>query len=541
MPQLHAIAEQLVQHLNSVSAADRQALIESLASRLRRLCEPDLPEELRGHFGDPCGGGEPLTDWCRGRIRAGVFDDTAFAALLHVADWLDHLSTTGQPPLAFVPDWFRVDPQGRVVIFSPLLDLVTAERLKTHLVGTQSRLHWLAFDMPETHEECDALAALLGSFARFLLEVFLGVSGDTRSDLVIALRRCRRRQLTLPPDLPELFHEVLDRPLTCRPALTCKELATTVLERFRTSPFVCRPVLNVTFAQEVFAYSVIGLNKAEPVNEDRVCCSQQGPISFGFVADGVSTVDLGTGEMAAEEIVRLFRQEFQIRFTDLGDMLRQECQRDAGGYWVGPASAFLNDFFRRVNERVVAVANQLWNPENGRKPDAPMCSTLTAALVLFDQALVASVGDSPALLYQAGADRLLKMTVEDHASVEEALPPDLEMDPSALTRVVGMGRLDPECGVFMPVPIQPPLLRVQLNEGDLLLLASDGLVECIDSPPGPERLQRLHDALRHGHAGPLRHLVRDLISLGENGLSDDNISVTAFRVGSRPRVGRSAQ
>jgi serine/threonine protein phosphatase PrpC len=532
MPSLHAIAEQLVQRIESLVSADRQALTESLAARLRRLCEPDLSDELRPHFGDPFGPGEPLAGWCRGQIRSGHFDDGAFGPLLHAAAWLDQLARRPEPPLAFVPDWFRVDPRGLVVVFPPLLDLVARERLRARIADGQVRPHWLALDLPEAAqlEHCDAWATLLGSFARFLLEVFLSVAGENKVEILTALQRCRRRQFTLPPDLLELFREVLERPLTERPALSCRDLASAVLERFRSSPFVYRSVLNVSCGQEVFAYSVMGLNKTEPVNEDRVCCYQRGPVSFGFVADGVSTVDLGTGEMAAEEIVRLFRQEFQPRFDDLADELRQHSLLDPAADWVGPASEFLNDFVRRVNERVVAVANQLWNPESGKKPEAPMCATLTAALVLFDQALVASVGDSPALLYRPGPERLLKLTVEDHADLDDSLPPELDVDPKALTRVVGMGRLDPEFGMFMALPLQPPLLRVQLNEGDLLLLASDGLVECIDEPGGPERLRRLAETLRRGHSGPLRPLVRELIALGEDGLSDDNISATVFRV-----------
>jgi serine/threonine protein phosphatase PrpC len=299
-------------------------------------------------------------------------------------------------------------------------------------------------------------------------------------------------------------------------------LAVQVQDRLRTNPFVCRASLNQATEHEVYAYSVFGLNKKEPANEDRVVCWNRGPISFVLVADGVSTVDLGSGEQAAEEIVRLFRARFQPRLEKLASPAAL-----AEG-----ARQFLRDFFVEANVQVVAHVNRLFDPASGVVPEAPLCSTLTAVVVVHDQAWISFVGDSPALLYSRATGRLLQLSIEDHVALLEEYDPDSGIDPRALTQVIGQCRFVEESRRFEPEELNIPVVQVQLHPGDLLVIGSDGLLECIDEPTARARLQRAEAELRrlHGVDHPLRLIVRELILLGEEGLSDDNISAAAVRI-----------
>src|SRR5581483_12257620 len=101
----------------------------------------------------------------------------------------------------------------------------------------------------------------------FLTRLVLNVDGDSKKQLLHRLRVCRRRDRTLPPELPDLLYDVLARPLDRPPACTCRQLIGHVAERVLTNPFVVRPGLSRCVSHEVFAYSVFGMNKPEPVNE----------------------------------------------------------------------------------------------------------------------------------------------------------------------------------------------------------------------------------------------------------------------------------
>ena len=364
-----------------------------------------------------------------------------------------------------MPAWFRVDERERPLVFPAQLSLGMRLPGETHLSDRQrsSYAHLLHPSLLITLVHCDARSALLYSFALFLASTFLDVRADDKKVLLQSLRRCRLQKRTLPPELPELLHAVLSRPLDRPPGCTCRELIALDTGTRRGNPFVCRPTLNRSTEHELFAYSVFGLNKPEPVNEDRVLCRKRGAVSFALAADGVSLVDLGSGEMAAEEIVRLFHGRFQARFDALAKKLTAQLQADPASSWTAEGEQFLQDFFQQADDRAVGLANQLRDPSKEAVPQSPLCATLTAALVVFDQALLAFVGDSPALLFRRATGRLSQLSTPDHVSLEEDYEPDSGIAPNALTRVIGQCRFNGANRRYETIPGPVPVVRAQLR------------------------------------------------------------------------------
>ncbi len=534
MSPLEAAVQQLAQLLEPTDVAERGALVEVLRERLfQLLAVPAAPLEIHARFGNPFDSGQLLADWCRARLADPRTRESALAPLLPIAALLDFLTEHDLALFVFVPWWFRIDDQGRPLLFPPQLALGVKQAGQTQLSERQRRTYTrlIHSSLLKTLSHCDVRSSLLFSFALFLARLVLNIAADSRRQLFQELRRCRQRNRTLPPELPELLHGVLAGPLDRPPGCSLHDLAGQVLELVHSNPFVVRSSLNRLIEHELFAYSVFGLNKDEPVNEDRVLCRSHGPISFALVADGVSQVDLGSGEMAAEEVIREFRQRFQERFDTLAGTLWQQIEANPEQAWTGEVERFLQEFFFQTNRRVVALANQLLE---GRKeePEAPLCTTLTVAVVVYDQALIACVGDSPALLFRRASGRLSQLTTANHAGLEEGYDPEDGIEPTALTRVIGQCHYDPPQPGLQPEDVPVPVVRVQLDPGDLLLLASDGLVECINEATNPDRLARMESELQRLHLTdhPLKELVRDLIRLGEEGLSDDNITAAAIRI-----------
>ncbi len=541
MSPLESVAEVLAQVLEPSDVADRRALAEVLQEQLYQLMAvPDVSLEIRAQFGNPLEPGQLLTDWVRLRLAAVQTRELALTPLLPIAALLDSLAESETPLLAFVPWWFRVDERGRPLVFPPQLALARKQSGQTLLTERQRRAYARLVHpaLLKTLTHFDVRSGLLYSFTLFLTRLIVNVDGDSKKQLLLRLRRCRRRDRTLPPELPDLLSDVLSRPLDRPPACACRQLVGQVLERVLSNPFVVRPALSRTISHELFAYSVFGLNKPDPVNEDRVLCHSRGPISFLLVADGVSLVDLGSGEMAAEEIIRCFRQSIQPVFDPLADRLRQQIEVDPGIAWPAEVERLLQDFFVQANHRVVALANQLLQgrPEEEAHrvgtPEAPLCTTLTVAVLVYDQALLAFLGDSPALLYRRATGRLSQLSTDDQLGMEEDYDPDSGLDPHALTRVIGQCLYNEEEHRLEPLDLPVPVVRVQLQPGDLLVLASDGLVDCINEPTAGDRFARLETELQRLHATdlPLKNLVRELIRLGEEGLSDDNITAAVVRI-----------
>jgi PPM family protein phosphatase len=148
---------------------------------------------------------------------------------------------------------------------------------------------------------------------------------------------------------------------------------------------------------------------------------------------------------------------------------------------------------------------------------AGMGSTVTAVLVEGDQVVLGHVGDSRAYLLRDGT---LQQLSHDHSLVAELeragrlTREEAAVHPqrSVITRALGAG---PELEVDTSV--------IQLRDGDVVLLCSDGLSGLIGD---------LAIATLIGGEGSLSDAVRRLVRAANDAGGDDNVTAVAFRVGS---------
>jgi serine/threonine protein phosphatase PrpC len=150
---------------------------------------------------------------------------------------------------------------------------------------------------------------------------------------------------------------------------------------------------------------------------------------------------------------------------------------------------------------------------------AGMGSTVTAALVDGDRVVLGHVGDSRAYLLRDGS---LQQLSHDHSLVAELeragrlTREEAAVHPqrSVITRALGAG---PELDVDTSI--------VQLRDGDVVLLCSDGLSGLI----GDLAISNLIEG-----GGQLSDAVRRLVRAANDAGGDDNVTAVAFRVGGDP-------
>ena len=126
----------------------------------------------------------------------------------------------------------------------------------------------------------------------------------------------------------------------------------------------------------------------------------------------------------------------------------------------------LSRAFTAANEAVVAL-------QGTRREWQTMATTLVAAVVVNNIAVIANIGDSRAYALVAGE---LTQVTRDDSWVTEAVESgeftlqEAERHPwrNVVTKVIGM-----------PAGVEPTRYEVQLNPGDVLLLATDGLFKMV--------------------------------------------------------------
>lgn len=215
---------------------------------------------------------------------------------------------------------------------------------------------------------------------------------------------------------------------------------------------------------------------------------------YGFVvADGMG--GHAAGEVASHRAIALL-VEFALQTPDW--ILSQEGERLAA---VMERTA---QRFEAVNEAVVAQAREvpgLWG----------MGSTLTLALTLGDDLIVAHVGDSPVYLLRGGA---LHRLTTDHTIAQQRREYDEAYAArfrNVLTRAIGM----PEGG-------EPDIKRYRLADGDRLLLCTDGLTDMADDAAIAAELGR------PGSADDVCRALIDL-ALARGGRDNVTVIVAAYR------------
>ena len=163
----------------------------------------------------------------------------------------------------------------------------------------------------------------------------------------------------------------------------------------------------------------------------------------------------------------------------------------------------LTQALKQANETVFSLA--------GRQPEfRGMGTTLVAALIQGDCATVINVGDSRAYRFDGEA---MHQISEDHSYVEEMVAmgqmrrgsADYNSRKNIITRAMGIGR-----------DVEPDFFEVDLEEGDYILLCSDGLSNMVDD----ESIRRIITG-----EGSLKEKASRLIQEANRQGGIDNIAV----------------
>jgi PPM family protein phosphatase len=249
-----------------------------------------------------------------------------------------------------------------------------------------------------------------------------------------------------------------------------------------------------------WATTDVGLKRDH--NEDSYLCNEQ--LNLYAVADGMGG-HLG-GERASRLAIEILEREMESKLGQLGSE-------------PGAAAA------EAMRDATRLAAQSIYEEAQKRPELSGMGTTLTAAFVQDEQLTVCHVGDSRAYLYRDGKARQL---TEDHSWVQQQIRAGLIAPEDAIvsrfrnviTRSVG----------FEP-QVEPDLLTVPLELGDVLLLCSDGLSNYMDEGEIAEELTRHF----YGEAG------QALIDLANERGGDDNITVIAVQVQAETLVPRPAE
>jgi serine/threonine protein phosphatase PrpC len=342
-------------------------------------------------------------------------------------------------------------------------------------------------------EEPEALRgpgeAAQGSASMLSAPEVAGGTGDARSDQyslaaltwALLVGRLPSDHADLPSprifrrNLPHGVLTALARAMSEQPAQrypSCKEF----LEDLRAR---CAPLGQSPGSLELGAATAIGRLKSQqmPVNQDAwfIGHDEKARRAILLVADGVSTADVGSGDLASGFVREAVRNAWE---GPVGDILRTH----KGALPEDWAKTALEAILEDANARIFAFLKQPIFVGSLAPSTHPPGSTAVLCVLDGDKLSVANVGDSRLYLLRAGA--LEQMSVDQDLRTEilrAGRDPRAASDPSvlgALTHSVGNFLFDSQGGIGFR-PIQPELFVLWIRAGDRLLLCSDGVPDCL--------------------------------------------------------------
>ncbi len=226
--------------------------------------------------------------------------------------------------------------------------------------------------------------------------------------------------------------------------------------------------------------------RRRPTNEDSLRACED--LNFFMLADGVG--GNRSGEIASQSAL---------------DAL-EKFVRHNPPEWLGSRDEVFRYFRAAVN-----YVNQFIIKLSGAKPQyAGMATTLTFAYIRGDEMYVANVGDSR--VYLAHGDMIQQIT-DDHTYVNDlvkmgAITKDeahLHARKNVITRAIGANANN-----------EPDCFSVAVEQGDRVLLCSDGLYDEVDDDTILSVLNRYHD---------MKVCAEDLVYMANENGGNDNISV----------------
>lgn len=192
---------------------------------------------------------------------------------------------------------------------------------------------------------------------------------------------------------------------------------------------------------------------------------------------------------------------------------RLAAQATSDAYW----DSAIPDPPSKLRAAIERTNKLLWAQNDPGDSGTPFGATILAACIIEQQLLVAHVGRSRAYLFRNG--KLIQLT-EDHTWVAQAIrdelitPEEARTHPrrNVITRCLGIGDR-----------VQIDICNEQLQHGDIVLLASDGLARSIDNGTAELILSR------YG-ADAARVLVDEANRIG----ASDNVTVATIAVTAGP-------
>ena len=245
-------------------------------------------------------------------------------------------------------------------------------------------------------------------------------------------------------------------------------------------------------------------------NEDNFTVDATPTRGIFIVADGMG--GHAAGEVASEMAVKIVQRELSpVRDLDGEDVVQM-------------VATALKRANRAIHDRTLTETDK-----------QGMGTTVSALLLAGTRYLIGQVGDSRVYLFRDGG---LTQLTKDHSYVQEQVdagfltPEQARYHPysNVITRCVGAGH-----------DVEPDIYRGEAREGDLFLVASDGLTGMVDdrrlaqllgSRAEPERKVQSLIAEANGRGG-LDNITAIIVQVLETGpgSSDPNLTVETRSVG----------
>ncbi|MFC1595830.1 Stp1/IreP family PP2C-type Ser/Thr phosphatase [Candidatus Margulisiibacteriota bacterium] len=196
---------------------------------------------------------------------------------------------------------------------------------------------------------------------------------------------------------------------------------------------------------------------------------------------------------------------------------------DTFGGLAHSAPGFASNGYKYVLEETVAMANkQVFTEAHSDASKKGMGTTFTGVLVEQNNIHIAHVGDSRAYILRAGR---MQMITEEHSYVAELLKKGKitkdeakgHTDSNVITRAIGLKDT-----------VQPDVKSLKLQDGDVMILCSDGLTDLVLE----HEIQKVVETSKDPQAAA-DELVRAANMRG----GDDNITVIVIYVGNKKTVG----
>lgn len=316
------------------------------------------------------------------------------------------------------------------------------------------------------------------------------------------------------PQLPHGVSSALDRAMAPRPADRPESARAFAADlKDRSAPHGASPTgLSVGAATELGRLK----GQAMPVNQDALFVGMDAPSRRGMllVADGVSTADVGSGDLASSLVREAVKNAWE---GPVGDILRSH----KGALPQEWAKTALEAILEDANARIYAFLKQPIFVGSLGPGTHPPGSTAILGIVDGDRLTLANIGDSRVYLLRGGA--LEQLSVDQDLKTEllrSGRDPRAAADPSALgalTQSVGSFFFDSE-GNIITRPLQPDVQVVHLRSGDRMLWCSDGVPDCLGESADEVMARELAAG---AEAEPI---ARRLCRLADEALGADNIT-----------------